>query len=437
MRPSRREFVKWVAASGIALSLSRLGASAPPGFPARPTLPGRGNFNPAANGAGRIDGVAKATGAKLYASDFRAADLPGWPSATSHAILVRAPDARHVYLGMDLTRLDGAAKPSVVVTAEELAKIGVRVPEFYAGDLFCPVGRTPIYMGQPVALLIFEQFDAFDQARLGLRDGTFVKFGEETDHVVMPDYGAYRFTRVAGPTAESPDVYSPLQAGWVSPGRIQASALPVWSSLAKETLAPYGKAAVHGERIRSPDSFAGIAEQDGRSAAIFTELGKVLTHPRCMNCHPAGDRPRQGEGTSRRLHQPPVARGADGHGFAAMQCSICHGNANFEPGHMPGHPEWHLAPREMGWEGKTLAEICEQLRDPARNGGRKPEDLIHHIGEDTLVGWAWHPGFGRSPVPGTQKQAGALVAAWVRPAPLVRRNRCIRRGRAGGVLLPA
>jgi len=96
MRPSRREFVKWVTASGIALSMSRLGAAESSGFPARATLPGRGGWNPAANGAGRIDGVAKVTGAKLYASDFRAADLPGWPSATSHAILVRAPDATHV-----------------------------------------------------------------------------------------------------------------------------------------------------------------------------------------------------------------------------------------------------------------------------------------------------------------------------------------------------
>src|SRR5580704_10533766 len=251
MRPSRREFVKWMTASGIALSLSRLGASVPAGFPARATLPGRGNWNPAANGAGRIDGVAKVTGAKLYASDFRAADLPGWPSATSHAILVRAGDATHVYLGMDLARLDGAAKPSVVVTAEELAKIGALVPEFYTGDLFCPLGKTPIYMGQPVALLIFEHFDAFDQARLKLRDGTFVKSGEETGPVVMPDYGAYRFTRVAGPTPESPDVYSPLQAGWVSPGRIQTTALPVWSSLAEETLAPYGTAAAYGEEIRA------------------------------------------------------------------------------------------------------------------------------------------------------------------------------------------
>ena len=251
MRPSRREFVKWVTASGIALSLSRLGATEPSGFPARATLPGRGNWNPAANGAGRIDGVAKVTGAKLYASDFRAADLPGWPAQTSHAILVRAPDATHVYLGMDLARLNGASKPSVVVTAEDLAKIGTRVPEFYATDLFCPPGKTPLYMGQPVALLIFEQFDAFDRARLALRDGTFVKFGEETGPVDIPNYGSYRFTRVAGPTPESPDVYSPIQAGWVTPGRIQNTALPVWSSYAKETAAPYGKAAVHGEQIRA------------------------------------------------------------------------------------------------------------------------------------------------------------------------------------------
>ncbi len=158
---------------------------------------------------------------KTYASDFRAADLPGWPAATSHAILVRAPDATHVYLGMDLARLNGASKPSVVVTAEDIAKIGTRVPEFYAGDLFCPIGKTPLYMGQPVALLIFEHFDAFDRARLALRDGTFVKSGEETGPVDVDNYAAFRFTRVAGATPDSPDVYSPVQAGWVSPGRIR------------------------------------------------------------------------------------------------------------------------------------------------------------------------------------------------------------------------
>ena len=131
-----------------------------------------------------------------------------------------------------------------------------------------------------------------------------------------------------------------------------------------------------------------------------------------MNCHPAGDRPRQGD--VGRLHQPPVERGADGHGPAAMRCSICHQQANFDPARMPGHPEWHLAPREMAWEGKTLAEICAQIKDPRAQWRPLAGDLIHHIGDDTLVGWAWAPGFGRQPAPGTQKQAGALVEAWVK-----------------------
>src|SRR6266403_5244922 len=194
MQPSRREFVKWVTASGIALSLSRLASAEEPDFAVREILPGRGAWNPAATGVGRIDGVAKVTGAKLYASDFRAADLPGWPSKTAHAILVRAPDATHVYTGIDLARLTGASKPTVVVTAADLARAGTRVPEFYAGDLLCPVGRTPIYLGQPVALLIFEEFDAFDQARLALRGEAVLKFGKETGPVAMPNYGAFRFT---------------------------------------------------------------------------------------------------------------------------------------------------------------------------------------------------------------------------------------------------
>ena len=41
------------------------------------------------------------------------------------------------------------------------------------------------------------------------------------------------------------------------------------------------------DALASPESFASIADTDARSAAMFTELGKVLTHPRCTNCHPA------------------------------------------------------------------------------------------------------------------------------------------------------
>ena len=165
--------------------------------------------------------MAKVTGAKLYASDFRAADLPGWPANTSHAMLVRAPDATHVYTGMDLALLGGALKPSVIVTAADLERIGTRVPEFYAGDLFCPVGKTPLYLGQPVGAADLRDLRCLRPGAARVEGRNFVKFGEETGPVAMPAYGAYRFTRVAGPTPEAPDVYSPLQEGWVSPGKFQ------------------------------------------------------------------------------------------------------------------------------------------------------------------------------------------------------------------------
>ena len=182
--------------------------------------------------------------------------------------------------------------------------------------------------------------------------------------------------------------------------------------LASNWPVPAGAADTPWSMQLSPaESFAGIKDDTQRSAALFTELGKVLTNPRCTNCHPATERPRQGDNS--RLHQPPVFRGPDGFGLASMRCSSCHMDTNFEPGAMPGGPHWHLAPTAMAWEGKSIPEICRQIKDPARNGGRTVADLIDHIGKDELVGWAWHPGFGRTPAPGTQQIAGGLVEAWV------------------------
>jgi CO/xanthine dehydrogenase Mo-binding subunit len=251
MHISRREFVKSATISGIALSFSPLAMAEQPDFAARETLPGRQRWNPAATGTGRIDGVPKVTGSKLYAADFRAADLPGWPAKTSHALLIRANDATHVYAGLDLSRLTGALKPPVVVTADDLARIGARVPEFYAGDLLCRAGTTPLYLGQPIALLVFEDFDAFDQARLALRGGASVKFGKETGPIVKPPYAAYRFTRVAGANPASPDVYSPVQNGWVSPPLPPGNERPDWTPVAGPAGRAYAAAAVHGEAIRA------------------------------------------------------------------------------------------------------------------------------------------------------------------------------------------
>ena len=164
--------------------------------------------------------------------------------------------------------------------------------------------------------------------------------------------------------------------------------------------------------LATPESFNGISDTAARSVALFVEAGKVLTSARCVNCHPAGDRPLQTD--AGRIHQPPVERGADGFGAVAMRCATCHQGANFDPARMPGHEHWHLAPREMAWQGKTVGEICVQIKDPARNGGRTLAQVHEHMATDSLVGWAWAPGFGRTPAPGTQKELGALLEAWMK-----------------------
>ncbi len=180
--------------------------------------------------------------------------------------------------------------------------------------------------------------------------------------------------------------------------------------LAAAVLAALLAAPASAEELASPDSFAGIADETARSVALFNEAGKVISHPRCVNCHPAGDRPLQGEDSH--IHVPGVQRGDGGIGVAGLRCTTCHQEANYEPAGVPGHPLWHLAPIEMAWQGRSLGEICAQIKDPERNGGKSMAELVQHMAEDSLVGWGWHPGSDRVPAPGTQEQFGRLIAAW-------------------------
>ena len=172
------------------------------------------------------------------------------------------------------------------------------------------------------------------------------------------------------------------------------------------------------EVLRTPAEFTDIKDEVERGNALFGEMAKVIMHPRCMNCHPRDDIPRQGDEMA--LHEPPVARyEGSGLGAPGMRCSTCHGTQNVDLvgvgglESMPGHSPWQLAPASMGWIGLSAGEICEQIKDPARNGGKSLAELHEHNAEDGLVGWGWHPGDGRQPVPGTQEQFGELTKAWI------------------------
>jgi hypothetical protein len=141
--------------------------------------------------------------------------------------------------------------------------------------------------------------------------------------------------------------------------------------------------AVMAARAQSPR--AGSAD-----GALFLAIAPVFQHPRCMNCHTQVDAPRQGDDQHR--HIINVHRGADGHGAPAMRCTACHGRANDAASGVPGADEdWHLAPLSMGWEGLGVGQICRNLTDPAKNGGRTGRQVIDHL-QTNLVRWAWSPG---------------------------------------------
>lgn len=168
------------------------------------------------------------------------------------------------------------------------------------------------------------------------------------------------------------------------------------------------------QELRAPDQVTG-ADDAARSAALFTEMGKVLQHPRCLNCLPVTGGPTQGD--DMHPHNPPVVRGEADFGAPGLNCNSCHGTENIpypsQAGSIPGHDPWQLAPVSMGWQGRSLAEICAQIKDPARNGGKDLAAILDHHARDGLVGWGWAPGEGRTPAPGSQQLFGELTRAWI------------------------
>jgi hypothetical protein len=145
----------------------------------------------------------------------------------------------------------------------------------------------------------------------------------------------------------------------------------------------------------------------------FETVRAVLQHPRCQNCHPDGDAPLQGDDSH--VHQQNVLRGPTGNGMPGMECTTCHGPANppsnygehVPPGNVKG---WHMPPPElkMVFVGVPAGALCEQIKDPARNGGKDMAALRVHL-DDPLVTWGWDPGFGRAPV-STPREA--FITAW-------------------------
>jgi hypothetical protein len=149
----------------------------------------------------------------------------------------------------------------------------------------------------------------------------------------------------------------------------------------------------------------------------FETVKQVLQHPRCANCHVPGNAPLQYDQS--RPHAMNVQRGADGRGTVAMKCASCHQEKNLPAEYglraPPGAPNWHLPPANMKmvFIGLPAPELCRVLKDPKRNGGKTPAQLVEHVAKDKLVLWGWEPGGERTPVPVPHAEFVGAFKQWV------------------------
>ena len=157
-----------------------------------------------------------------------------------------------------------------------------------------------------------------------------------------------------------------------------------------------------------------LVRDDSLSRAAFQQVYKVFMHPRCMNCHPSGDVPLQGDDSH--PHGQNVKRGPDGKGKYALKCANCHQDTNLPGWNMPpGNPNWHLPPPDMKmvFQGKTPGELARQLKNPRQNGGKTLDQILHHVSEDKLVIGCRNPGDGRTKPPLTHDEFVRRVREWI------------------------
>ncbi|HTZ39115.1 MAG TPA: hypothetical protein VMB77_03075 [Syntrophales bacterium] len=151
---------------------------------------------------------------------------------------------------------------------------------------------------------------------------------------------------------------------------------------------------------------------DAGARKAFLEASAVFFHPRCQNCHPAGDAPTVDD--EKKPHLFNVKRGPEGKGITPLNCALCHRETN-PVGGPPGIPNWHMPPEHMPmvFQERTPGTLCSQLKDPKQNGGKTGAHIVEHIAKDPLVAWGWNPGGGRTIPQMSHKEFAAKMNEWL------------------------
>ncbi len=214
---TRRTFVK-TSIGCVALNFIPLAAlaAAEPGSNGVPAQPegDAGWMGPPGSARYRIDGLAKVTGRKIYARDYRARDMAGWPENEQPVMIVRATDVRRAFDSINLDMIPLQHRPARVVYGQSLdgavtlvntiyrdlhldrveskmrqragesgESLAIDVPSDFAWPFIVPRGQSADFYGQPLALLLFNDRASFLAAkRIVQFNRDFVRYGE-----IMPE----------------------------------------------------------------------------------------------------------------------------------------------------------------------------------------------------------------------------------------------------------
>lgn len=188
------------------------------------------------------------------------------------------------------------------------------------------------------------------------------------------------------------------------------------------TMALTGMAWAAGETvIIKPPAEGSVSNEQGLAA--WERIYEVTSHPRCSNCHVGADNKPMWSGPSfdkTKPHGMNIVAGESRIGAETLACSTCHTtlstdrpDANTTPHMAPKVAmAWQLAPVEAEWFGKPSYEICNQLRDPERNGDRTFMELAAHLDHDLILHWAWKPGGNREPAPYSLQEHVNDILEW-------------------------
>lgn len=189
---NRRSFIKTLACgtvitlsfSGLPINiLPRLVAAEKNGFnnPMWAPVPGVATM--------RIDGIPKVLGHKIYARDFHASDLEGWPSQERFLYALRVDKVDQIINGYDLSILPSELKPMNIIDHAKIINDNMDLAGGMEKPFFVENGKLPDHYGQPVAILIFENFNIYRKAKSILQfNDQVIQYGERQERVTSKNY---------------------------------------------------------------------------------------------------------------------------------------------------------------------------------------------------------------------------------------------------------